>query len=161
MKLWMTLVCAATLAACSPDGSSHDGHDINMSQSETQVMISNARVMPPFPGKDTAAAYFELKNMGKDNRLVSVASPISEAVEIHNHIEENGIMKMRRVDGVDVASGATVAFKPGSYHIMMFKADVPETLEDVALTLTYANGESVTVIAPIEGRGKAEDHSGH
>lgn len=162
MKKLMTIVAMGLLTACGAKDGAHSGHDMNMSEAKTGIVVSSARVLPPFPGKDTAAAYFELKNEGSDNRLLSVSSPISDAVEIHNHIEENGVMKMRRVDGVDVKAGGTVVFKPGSFHIMMFKVNLPETQEDVPLTLTYSDGTSVTLIAPIEGRGEAmEDHSGH
>lgn len=162
MKKLMTILAIGLLFACGSKNSEHSGHDMKVSEAENGVVVSAARVLPPFPGKDTAAAYFELKNEGGDNRLVSVSSPISEAVEIHNHIEDNGVMKMRRVDGVDVKAGGTVEFKPGSYHIMMFKVDLPETQEEVPLTLTYSDGTSVTLIAPIEGRGdEMEDHSGH
>jgi len=161
MKLWITLFSAAMLAACSPNSSSHNAQDMKMPETSNGVIVSQARVLPPFPGKDTAAAYFDLTNEGKDNRLVSVSSPISDAVEIHNHIEEGGIMKMRRVDGVALDAGGTVEFKPGSYHIMMFKADLPDTQDEVPLTLTYSDGKIVTIVAPVDGRGGMEDHSGH
>jgi len=126
------------------------------------IIISQARVLPPFPGKDIAAGYFEITNYGEADRLVSVTSPISEAVEIHTHIEDNGVMKMRRVSGVDLAKGETLAFKPGSYHLMMFKSDLPDTIDEVALTLNYEKAPSVTIIVPVERRG-ADDksHSGH
>lgn len=165
MKHLMIITYAAVLAACSPSTSQHSVHDMKMSETANSVVVSNARVLPPFPGKDTAAAYFELKNEGADNRLLSVSSPISGAVEIHNHIEEDGVMKMRRVDGVALGAGESIAFKPGSYHIMMFKANLPKTQEDVSLTLTYSDGKTVTLIAPVEGRGddqgEMKDHSGH
>lgn len=162
MKKLIVIVALGLLTACGSKDGSHSEHDMKMSKTENGIVVSSARVLPPFPGKDTAAAYFELKNEGGDNRLVSVSSPISDAVEIHNHIEENGVMKMRRVEGVDLEAGETVAFKPGSYHIMMFKADLPDTQEDASLTLTYSDGTSSTLIAPVEGRGeKTEDHSGH
>ena len=56
-----------------------------------------------------------------DDKLVSVTSPISGAVEIHNHIEEDGIMKMRQIDGITIKAGETVELKPGSFHLMMFQ----------------------------------------
>jgi len=170
MRLFFTLIAATTLVACSGE-TMHDGHSEAPHENHAMakgIVISNARVLPPFPGKDTAAAYFEIANHGPAaDRLVSVSSPISDAVEIHNHIEEDGVMKMRMVkDGIALAPGASVELRPGSYHIMMFKAELPDNQDDVALTLTYENAESVTVIAPVEGRGdeaedEKEDHSNH
>ena len=166
MKKNLTLLAAVTLAACSGEmnhgegGMSHAGH-----QMDEGIVISSARVLPPFPGRDTAAGYFSITNHSKlDDTLISVTSPISGAVEIHNHIEEGGVMKMRQVKGIDIKAGETVELKPGSYHLMMFKANLPEGQEDVSLTLNYENAPSVTMIVPVEGRGepsKMDDHSGH
>lgn len=166
MKIFLTIIAAVTLAACSGEmnhgegGNSHAGH-----QMDEGIVISSARVLPPFPGRDTAAGYFSITNHGKvDDKLVSVTSPISGAVEIHNHIEEEGVMKMRQVDGITLKAGETVELKPGSYHLMMFKANLAEDQSDVSLTLNYENAPSVTMIVPIEGRGddkKRDDHSGH
>jgi len=85
-----------------------------------------------------------------------VTSPISGAVEIHNHIEEDGIMKMRQIDGITIKAGETVELKPGSFHLMMFKANLSEDQKDVSLTLNYENAPSVTMIVPVEGRGDGE-----
>ena len=166
MRVFLTIIAAVTLAACSGEmnhgegGNSHAGH-----QMDEGIVISSARVLPPFPGRDTAAGYFSITNHSKaDDRLVSVTSPISGAVEIHNHIEEDGVMEMRRVDGISLKAGETVELRPGSYHLMMFKANLPEDQNDVSLTLNYENAPSMTMIVPVEGRGDAEkmdDHSGH
>jgi len=153
MKYLMLLLAVMMLTACSGEMNhgSEDGH--SQYQAKDGIVISQARVLPPFPGKDTAAGYFEITNYGEADKLVSVTSPVSGTVEIHNHIEENGIMKMRRVDGVDLAKGETLVFKPGSYHLMMFKTDLPDTLDEIALTLNYEKAPSVTLIVPIDGRG--------
>lgn len=166
MKTLLTMIAALTLAACSGEmnhgegGDSHAGH-----QMDKGLVISSARVLPPFPGRDTAAGYFSITNHGTtDDKLISATSPISGAVEIHNHIEEDGVMKMRRVDGIAVKAGETVELKPGSYHLMMFKAKLADGQSDVSLTLNYENSPSMTMIVPLEGRGdskKMDDHSGH
>ncbi len=167
MKKFLTIIAAVTLAACSSElpqgetGNSHAGH-----QMDEGLVISSARVLPPFPGRDTAAGYFSITNHGKtDDKLISVTSPISGAVEIHNHINEDGVMKMRQVEGIQIKAGETVELKPGSFHLMMFKANLAETQEDVSLTLNYENAPSVTMIVPVEGRGEdkgyGSDHKGH
>jgi len=161
MKYLIPVLAAVMLSACSGE-MDHSQHEQVQHQAKEGIVISQARVLPPFPGKDTAAGYFEMTNYGEADRLISASSPISEVVEIHNHIEEDGVMKMRRVDGIVIGKGETVILKPGSYHLMMFKANLPETQDDVSLTLNYENAPSVTLIVPVEGRGAdVEDHSGH
>lgn len=166
MKKIITLIAAVTLAACSAEmphgegGHTHAGH-----QMDKGIVVSSARVLPPFPGRDTAAGYMSITNHSKsDDKLVSVTSPISGAVEIHNHIEEDGVMKMRQVEGISLKAGETVELKPGSFHLMMFKAELPEDQKDVSLTLNYQNAPSVTMIVPVEGRGEesyGSSHEGH
>ena len=162
MRHLFVISAAAILAACSGEmhhgsegGHSHAGH-----QMDSGIVISSAYVMPPFPGKDVAGGFFEITNHGEDNRLISVSSPISETVEIHTHLNEDGVMKMRKIDGLDLPAGETITFKPGSYHLMMFGVDIPDGTEDVALTLNYETGEPITLIVPI-GEPSEDDHSGH
>ena len=163
MRKIIFIITAALLAACSGhEGMDHASHKSEANKMSEGIVISAARVLPPFPGRDTAAGYFEITNHGNTpDRLVSVTSPISPAIEIHNHIEDNGVMKMRQIDGVDLAPGETVIFKPGSYHLMMFKTALPEDQKNVALTLNYENAEPVTLIVDIEGRENDEPGSGY
>ncbi len=158
----ISILLVAVLAACSAEmhhgedgGNSHAAH-----QMEKGIVISSAYVMPPFPGKDLAGGFFEITNHGADDRLISVSSPVSETVEIHTHLKEDGVMKMRQIDGLDLPKGETIIFKPGSYHLMLFGTNLPEGTEDVALTLTYEKAEPVTIIAPL-GELDEDDHSGH
>ncbi|WP_409432682.1 copper chaperone PCu(A)C [Litorimonas sp. RW-G-Af-16] len=157
----MTVLAAGLVTACQNEMAHNDSdHTHNM---ESGIVISSAYVMPPFPGKTVGAGFFEITNHGADDRLLTVMSDASSTVEIHTHIQEDGMMKMIKLDGIDLPKGETVVFKPGSYHLMMFDANMPEGTEDVSLTFTYANAEPVTLIAPI-GEPKedahSEDHSG-
>ena len=165
MKHLILATSALTLISCG----GHEGHNKddmashemgNHHAMEAGIEVSSAYVQPPFPGRDVAAGFFKLTNMGDDDKLLSVSSPISETVEIHNHIEDNGVMKMRKVDLVNLPKGETVEFKPGSFHIMMFGADIPENATDVSLTLTYETSDPVTLIVPI-GEADESDSGGH
>lgn len=132
---------------------------VNMGQ-EKGIVVSSAYVTPPFPGRDVAGGFFEITNYGADDRLLSATSSISDAVEIHTHSEENGVMKMRRIEGVDLAQGETIAFKPGSYHLMMYGAIIPEGTEAVTVTLNYENTAPMTLDVPLGKPKKGQsDHS--
>jgi len=147
---------------------SNADHSAASHSEEVGIDVSSAFIRPPLPGRDVAAAYFDLSNTGNSDRLISAASSISDAVEIHTHTMEDGVMKMRRVDGVDLPAGETVSFEPGSYHLMMFGANIAEGTEEVSVTLTYEKAEPVTLMVPLgEPNEKmdmenGEDHgSGH
>lgn len=162
MKKILTFCMIIGLAACTPN--EHKGMNHGAQTGEHQgLIISAARVVPPFPGRDVSAGYFEITNHGADDRLVSISSPISPRVEIHTHLNDGGVMKMRKIDGLDLKSGETVTFKPGSYHIMMFETAMSEAETDVSLTFNFEKAPSVTLVADIDGRGGngTDDHSGH
>jgi len=155
MKKLFILTSTIILASCTGhDAVDHAGH-----QRAEGIVISSARVLPPFPGRDTAAGYFEITNHGKtSDRLISATSPISESIEIHNHIEDKGVMKMRRVEAVELSPGETVVFKPGSFHLMMFKTQIAEGQDDVSITLNYEKSEPTTMIVDIEGHEEDENY---
>lgn len=164
MKKNLIAITALTLAACTGEmnhgegGTSHAGY-----QMDEGIVISSAYVRPPLPGRDVAAGYMSVTNHTKtDDKLISASSPVSPRVEIHTHLNEDGVMKMRQVDGIEIKAGETVELKPGSYHLMMFGVEMAEGQEDVSVTLNYENAPSVTMIVPLDGKGgKMEDHSSH
>jgi len=167
MKRLLLVLTATALAACSgethqgEEGHSHAGH-----QMDEGIVISSARIRPPLPSRDIAAGYMSITNHSKtDDTLVSVTSPISGRVEIHTHLNEDGVMKMRQVEGIALKAGETVELKPGSFHLMMFGAKMSEDQDDVSVTLNYENAPSVTMIVPVEGRSEGESygssHEGH
>ena len=67
------------------------------------------------------AAYAKLVNNGKiADRLIAVKSPAARRVQLHTHIMDGNIMKMRRVEGgIAIAPGKSVTMKPGGNHIML------------------------------------------
>ncbi len=167
MKKIVTLLSFAILAACSPDADTTGEampkamHDQSAHQG---IIVSNAWVRPPLPGRDIATAYFDLTNHNAAaDRLVSVSSGESSRVEIHTHLNEDGVMKMRRIDGLDLPVGEAVTLKPGGLHIMMFETVMTEDQKDASLTLNFENSESVTIIAEVNASGQPmkTDHSGH
>ncbi|MDI4655282.1 copper chaperone PCu(A)C [Xanthobacter autotrophicus] len=116
-------------------------------------------------GATVGAGYFTLKNTGAaPDRLVSATSDVAERVEIHEMAVANGVMTMRPLsDGIAIPAGGSVAFKPGSYHIMFFGLKQP--LKQGAVidgTLTFEKAGSVAVkynVDAIAAGGSGPDHS--
>lgn len=105
----------------------------------------------PSTGK-TGAAYMALRNEGAgDDRLVGAASPVAETAEIHDMTMDGTIMRMRKLDGLDVAAGAEIAIAPGGLHIMLIglKAPLVEG-ETFLLTLTFAKAGDIEVTAMVQ-----------
>jgi len=102
------------------------------------IRVENATLRPPAPGQTTASAYFDIINDGGADELLSVTSPISDKVELHTHLHEDGMMKMRRVKSVKVLPQQTTKFESMGLHVMIFNADIPIGAKLTPLTLTFA-----------------------
>ena len=82
------------------------------------VKVEHAWARATPGGAKTAALYMTLVNKGgADDRLVSVATPVAGKAEVHSTTTENGIMRMRPVEALDVKAGTSTVLKPGGYHV--------------------------------------------
>jgi copper(I)-binding protein len=106
------------------------------------ISVENGYVRAPLPGQSTAVAYFDIINQGGADVLLAASSDVSARVELHNHIHEGGLMKMRQVEQIDVPRKGKVSFKSGGLHVMMFNADIDEP---VTLTLDFKTHKDITV----------------
>ena len=113
------------------------------------VTVENAwvRVMPP--GARASAAFMTLKNSDdKPHALVRARSDVARLVELHTHIHDNGVMRMRPVARIEIPAGGSVALAPGGYHIMLIDLQRPIRDGDhVALELELADGTRLAVQA--------------
>ncbi len=99
----------------------------------------------------TGAVYFTLVNRnGEADRLVAAASSAAKTVELHTHLEEDGVLRMRPVEGVDVPAAGQVSFRPGGLHVMLIGLRSPlKEGKTVPVTLTFEKTGTVTVEARI------------
>jgi copper(I)-binding protein len=121
-----------------------------------------ARALPP--SAPTGAAYFIITNRGEAaDRLLAVETPIAAYAEVHEHRHVDGLMKMQQVDGLELAAGDSVEFKPGGYHAMLFNLKQPLVLgETFPMTLTFEQAGSVEITVNVtEEAPAAKDDHGH
>lgn len=110
-----------------------------------------SRAMPET--STTGAAYLSIKNTGKEtDTLLSASTPRADKAELHVHLNDNGVMRMRELSaGVDIAAGSEVKFAPGSYHIMLMGLKQPlKAGEHFPLTLKFAKAGTITVDVVVE-----------
>ncbi|NQV54336.1 MAG: copper chaperone PCu(A)C [Rhodospirillales bacterium] len=101
--------------------------------------------------KNGAAYITEIINHGnRADRLVGAASPVARMVQIHTNLMEGGVMKMRRVDGINIDAGKAITLKPGGYHVMMMGLHAPlKEGDSFPLALTFERAGTVNVTAKI------------
>lgn len=135
----VALVLLLALPAISL-ASSHGNMGINIED-------SYVRVVPP--GQENTGAFMTIHNpTDKARSVVSAESSAAKIVELHTHIQEDGMMKMRRIEKIDIPAKGHTMLKPGGLHVMLIGLTQPiEEGKPVEITLVFANGERKTVKA--------------
>jgi copper(I)-binding protein len=142
-KLSLAAICTASLQFAAPAVFATEP------SASSQIQISNARVREPIPGRMMSAAFLTLKNTAKHTRkLVSVSAEWAGLIEIHTHLHEDGVMKMRQINSLEIPGGESVVLEPGGLHLMLFKLQLP--LEDtLPMELCFSNGECIETTATL------------
>ena len=113
---------------------------------QAQVQIEKPWVRATAPGAQVAGGYLMIRNQGAAaDRLVSASSPAAAKVELHIHINDNGVMKMREVPGYDVPAKGSFELKPGGAHLMF-----------IDIRRSFKEGEKLPVKLKFEKAGVVE-----
>ena len=97
-----------------------------------------------------------------DHSLVVAESGAASNVELHTHIQKDGMMMMRQIKKIDLPAGKTVELKPGGLHVMLI--GLTQQLkpgDQVDLTLIYENGKKTRLTAPVKKIGGGHMHHKH
>lgn len=94
----------------------------NLAMAMDKIIITDSWLWIP-PNK-VAGGFFEIKNNSdKTLNIVSATTDGAQKIELHNHIMDGAIMKMRKVKTVKVPANGTTNFNPHGFHLMMYKLD--------------------------------------
>lgn len=97
------------------------------------------------PSARMMAGYMTVVNSG--DAAIEIFDAQAEGfgrVEIHRSYREDGMMRMRKVDVLEVPAGESVALERGGLHIMLMAPErVPGAGETVAIDLLDADGRVV------------------
>ena len=120
---------------------------LSASAAQAQVTITEAWVRATVPNQSATGAFMRMASK-KDTKLISANSDAAGVVEVHEMTMEKDIMRMRAVDGLQLAAGKPLELKAGGYHLMMM--DLKKQLKvgfEVQSSLVFqnANGERETV----------------
>ncbi|WP_300398525.1 copper chaperone PCu(A)C [uncultured Sphingobium sp.] len=103
------------------------------------------------PNKDRpSAGYFVAHGGDSATRLRGVLTDYALKVEMHESVEENGVMTMKPINSVDIPAKGTVTFAPGGKHLMLWGVnDTAISRGKMQLTFLLDNGDRLLVDAVI------------
>jgi copper(I)-binding protein len=115
------------------------------------ISVVDPYVRAPAPNAPATGAFMVLKNPGPaEHKLVKAESPAARVVELHDHIDEGGVKKMRPVAAIAIAAKGEAVLKPGSLHVMLIDLKKPLAEGDsVPITLGFDDGSSKRIDAPV------------
>ena len=113
----------------------------------------------------TAAAFMALRNTGEADAVVVAAraDDMARKVELHTHLFENGVARMREVEGgIPVPAGETVLLQRGGLHVMFMGLNRRmEQGDRFPLTLVMQSGAEVQVDVVVDHKRMQPNAMGH
>jgi periplasmic copper chaperone A len=108
------------------------------------------------------AVYLEIENKGTaTDKLVAASTTAAAKAELHTHLMEGGIARMRPVDGIEVTPGSATVLRPGGLHVMLLGLKAPlKTGDTITLTLTFEKAGKVDVTVPVQRNASGMGHEG-
>lgn len=121
---------------------------------QDSIEIKNQWVRASNDGQDVSAAYMTIVS-NEDTSLIAIYSDVADVIEIHSMSMENGVMKMRMLDTLDLTAGKPTELSPGGFHLMLFDLKKPLTAgKEAHFTLHFKNKagqeKTISVTSPIK-----------
>ena len=108
----------ALLAGSSAQAAEVKAGDLVISQAWSRATPNGAKI---------GAGYLTIENKGTTaDKLIGATADISGHIEVHEMSMNNGVMKMRPVEGgLTIDPGKTVKLSPNGYHLMVMDLKSP------------------------------------
>ena len=103
------------------------------------------------------------------DRLMSASTPVAARTDLHMTVRDGDVVRMRRLETINIEAGGTVAFEPGGAHVMLSGLAAPlREGESFELTLEFETAGPMTLEVPVTSiaagtrdEGDAHGHGGH
>lgn len=138
------LLIATLLTVSSFSSAWADAIEVDHVWARASTMVSKA-----------GAAFLTITNKSDvDDKLIGAKASVSKKTEIHTHIHDNGIMKMRKMDFISVPANDTIKLKPGGDHVMFMGLNQPlAENSQFPVTLIFEKAGEKTVVVSVKKLG--------
>jgi hypothetical protein len=141
------LALAATLPATSAHAEDVKAGDLVITQGWSRATPGGAK---------TGGGFLTIENKGAaPDKLIGASADVAGKVEVHEMAMNDGVMKMRPVEGgLAIDPGKIVKLAPGGYHLMMMDLKNPlKQGEKLPVTLQFEKAGKVAVMLDVQGVG--------
>lgn len=125
----------------------------------SEVAVDAPWARPTAPGAKVGGAFLTLVGGARADRVVAASSPAAAAVELHTHIMEDGVAKMRQIPAIELPAGGKVVLEPGGLHLMLINLKAPlKAGESLPLKLRFEKAGELAVTVPITAQAPTGRH---
>jgi copper(I)-binding protein len=127
-----------------------------------QLSVIDAVAYPAPLAGGNGAVYFTIYNgTEREQRLVTATSPTAQTIELHESIDDNGVMRMiHHPDGFAIPVGADLTLEPGGKHLMLVGLAAPlEVGDTISVTLHFEDAEPIPLSVPVDAHGADAGHA--
>lgn len=134
----------------------------SLSFAQSPVTVDAAWSVPPVKGMQVGVAYITLTNHSDAPvTLTAISGDVSNSIELHTHIMDKDIMKMRKLDSLAIKPHETVTFAPGGLHLMLIGLKRELAVGDsFPVTLHFGEAKTDTTIT-VRSRDDASQKESH
>lgn len=106
------------------------------------------------PTGRTTVGYFDIRNNGGPDRLVSVSTSVGGTVVFRAPVRKGVVpVVMHTVPDIPIPANSTVQLIPDSYHLLISGAGPMHDGKDITLRLTFARAGAITILALVTNPG--------
>lgn len=119
---------------------------------DNELTVTDAWSRPSPMAQGNGVVYLTVTNpTDQADRLLSADSPVADHVELHETINDNGVMRMRpRPEGFEIPAHSTLELKPGGKHIMLVDLAAPLVAgQQISVTLHFATAGDRQLAVPV------------
>ena len=154
----LSLTVASILAIAT--ASRAQGEGIEVRQAFSRATIGQAT---------SGVVYLTIVNHASGpDRLMSVSTPVAARTDLHMTERDGDVVRMRRLETLDIEAGGTLAFEPGGAHVMLSGLAAPLREGDsFELTLEFEAAGPMRLEVPVKSiaagadGGEGAGHGGH
>lgn len=126
------------------------------------ITVENAWARASAKMARAGAAFLTIKNGGEADKLVAAKADISKKVELHTHIKDGDVMKMRQVESITVPANGMAMLQPGGDHVMFMGLTKQLNEGDMfPLTLVFEKAGEVKTHVKVGAAGAMGAMKGH
>jgi len=118
-------------------------------------VLADIRIENPWIRASTgpnAALFMTLVNTGETpEKLIGAQTDVCAHAELHTHVEESGVFRMREIEFIEIPAERSADLKPGGHHVMLMKIHAPlQEGDEVPVTLSFEKQKGISFTAPVK-----------